>query len=106
MLYILFSLFSVSGFVFFYFNISFDLLVLMSFLFPGTSFSSLLRNGLSKLGVPSEVLEILFKWADEVEDYPKIPEARGAIKANRSEAFFIPLYELLSHLWWNFQANL
>ncbi|KAK8545592.1 hypothetical protein V6N13_066865 [Hibiscus sabdariffa] len=58
-----------------------------------SGFPSQLRNGLSKLGVPSEVLEILFKWID-VEDYPKIPEAKGAIKAIRSEAFFIPLYEL------------
>ncbi|KAK8507483.1 hypothetical protein V6N13_141506 [Hibiscus sabdariffa] len=58
-----------------------------------SGFPSQLRNGLSKLGVPGEVLEILFKWID-VEDYPKIPEAKGAIKAIRSEAFFIPLYEL------------
>ncbi|KAE8733673.1 Protein LUTEIN DEFICIENT 5 [Hibiscus syriacus] len=57
-------------------------------------FPSQLKNGLSKLGVPSEVLEILFKWIDDVEDYPKIPVAKGAIKAIRSEAFFIPLYEL------------
>ncbi|XVF30383.1 hypothetical protein REPUB_Repub16aG0052600 [Reevesia pubescens] len=59
-----------------------------------SGFPSLLRNGLSKLGVPGEVLEILFKWVDDGEDYPKIPEAKGAIKAIRSEAFFIPLYEL------------
>ncbi|KAK2994725.1 hypothetical protein RJ640_002531 [Escallonia rubra] len=49
---------------------------------------------LSKLGVPSEVLEFLSKWTDAGEGYPKIPEAKGAISAIRSEAFFIPLYEL------------
>ncbi|KAM7532134.1 hypothetical protein LguiB_035544 [Lonicera macranthoides] len=59
-----------------------------------TGFQSLLRNGLSKLGVPSEFLESLSKWIDAGEDYPKIPEAKGAISAIRSEAFFIPLYEL------------
>ncbi|XP_017977669.1 PREDICTED: protein LUTEIN DEFICIENT 5, chloroplastic isoform X2 [Theobroma cacao] len=57
-------------------------------------FPSLLRNGLSKLGVPIEVLEVLFKWVDDGGDYPKIPEAKGTIKAIRSEAFFLPLYEL------------
>ncbi|KAK8520031.1 hypothetical protein V6N13_031500 [Hibiscus sabdariffa] len=57
-------------------------------------FPSQLKNGLSKFGVPSEVLEILFKWVDDGVDYPKIPEAKGSIKAIRSEAFFIPLYEL------------
>lgn len=55
---------------------------------------SQLRNGLSKLGVPSGVLDFLSKWVDAGEDYPKIPEAKGAISAIRSEAFFIPLYEL------------
>ncbi|KAK5772740.1 protein LUTEIN DEFICIENT 5, chloroplastic isoform X2 [Gossypium arboreum] len=59
-----------------------------------SGFPSLLKNGLSKIGVPSGVLEILFKGVDDVEDYPKIPEAKGAIQAIRSEAFFIPLYEL------------
>lgn len=49
---------------------------------------------MSKLGVPSELLEILFKWVDDDKDFPKIPEARGVIKAMRSEAFFLPLYEL------------
>lgn len=49
---------------------------------------------MSKLGVPSEFLESLSKWIDAGEDYPKIPEAKGAISAIRSEAFFIPLYEL------------
>ncbi|KAK3026609.1 hypothetical protein RJ639_040146 [Escallonia herrerae] len=59
-------------------------------IFLGTRFQSLL----SKLGVPSEVLEFLSKWTDAGEGYPKIPEAKGAISAIRSEAFFIPLYEL------------
>lgn len=59
-----------------------------------SGFPSLLKNSLSKIGVPSGALEILFKGVDDVEDYPKIPEAKGAIKAIRSEAFFIPLYEL------------
>ncbi|KAJ0015006.1 hypothetical protein Pint_21366 [Pistacia integerrima] len=51
-------------------------------------------NGLSKLGVPREILGVLFDWIDANEDYPKIPEAKGQISAIRSEAFFIPLYEL------------
>ncbi|EEF50061.1 cytochrome P450, putative [Ricinus communis] len=59
-----------------------------------SGFPSILRNGLSKLGVPNETLEFLFKWVDAGEGYPKIPEAKGAISAIRSEAFFIPLYEL------------
>lgn len=61
---------------------------------PGCSFPSQLLDGLSKLGVPSEVLDVLSKWTGGGEDYPKIPEAKGAISAIRSEAFFIPLYEL------------
>ncbi|XP_028091221.1 protein LUTEIN DEFICIENT 5, chloroplastic isoform X1 [Camellia sinensis] len=40
------------------------------------------------------MLEFLFKWIDAPKDYPKIPEAKGAISAIRSEAFFVPLYEL------------
>ncbi|KAK7295160.1 hypothetical protein RJT34_18065 [Clitoria ternatea] len=48
-------------------------------------------RSLEKLGVPNEVLEFLFGW---VEVNPRIPEAKGSIKAIRSEAFFIPLYEL------------
>ncbi|XP_021283103.1 protein LUTEIN DEFICIENT 5, chloroplastic [Herrania umbratica] len=59
-----------------------------------SGFPSLLGNGLLKLGVPIEVLEFLFKWVDDGGDYPKIPEAKGTIKAIRSEAFFLPLYEL------------
>ncbi|KAI4304213.1 hypothetical protein MLD38_039757 [Melastoma candidum] len=56
------------------------------------SFPSQLRNGLSNFGIPAEVLDILFKWVDD--GYPKIPEAKGSIRAVQSEAFFIPLYEL------------
>ncbi|KAL8122351.1 protein LUTEIN DEFICIENT 5, chloroplastic isoform X1 [Apium graveolens] len=59
-----------------------------------SGFPSQLLDGLSKLGVPSEVLDGLSKWIGGGEDYPKIPEAKGAISAIRSEAFFIPLYEL------------
>ncbi|CAN0830358.1 Protein LUTEIN DEFICIENT 5, chloroplastic, partial [Linum grandiflorum] len=59
-----------------------------------SGFPSVVKNGLSKLGVPEGILEVMFKWADAETDYPKIPEAKGAISAIRSEAFFIPLYEL------------
>ncbi|KAK0591922.1 hypothetical protein LWI29_010330 [Acer saccharum] len=59
-----------------------------------SGFPSVLRNGLSKLGFPREILELVFNWVDGNEDYLKIPEAKGSISAIRSEAFFIPLYEL------------
>lgn len=59
-----------------------------------TRFPSQLRTGLSNLGVPKEVLELFFGWVDGNGDYPKIPEAKGSVKAISSEAFFIPLYEL------------
>ncbi|KAL1807970.1 hypothetical protein ACET3Z_024960 [Daucus carota] len=59
-----------------------------------SGFQSQLLDGLAKLGAPSEVLDVLSKWIGASEDYPKIPEAKGAISAIRSEAFFIPLYEL------------
>ncbi|KAJ4842829.1 hypothetical protein Tsubulata_017094 [Turnera subulata] len=52
-----------------------------------------LRNGLSKLGIPSEILDYLFKW-DQANASPQIPEAKGQISAIRSEPFFIPLYRL------------
>lgn len=58
---------------------------------PGIS--STLRTSLSKLGVPEEVLEMFFNWMNGGNS-PKIPEAKGAISAIQSEAFFIPLYEL------------
>ncbi|KAM2052449.1 hypothetical protein FF2_033393 [Malus domestica] len=59
-----------------------------------SGFPSQLKSGLSKVGVPTAILDFLFSWADAPEDYPKIPEAKGAISAIRSEAFFIPLFEL------------
>lgn len=58
------------------------------------SFPSTVKNGLSKLGVPSNVLDLVFDWTGASEDYPKVPEAKGSIQAVRNEAFFIPLYEL------------
>lgn len=51
-------------------------------------------EGLAKVGVPNEVLEFLFGWFEGGGEHPKIPEAKGSIKAVRSVAFFIPLYEL------------
>ncbi|KAF3492481.1 hypothetical protein DY000_02053432 [Brassica cretica] len=59
-----------------------------------SSFPSTVKNGLSKLGVPSNVLDFMFDWTGANEDYPKVPEAKGSIQAVRNEAFFIPLYEL------------
>ncbi|VVA93247.1 unnamed protein product [Arabis nemorensis] len=59
-----------------------------------TSFPSTVKSGLSKLGIPSNVLDFMFDWTGTDEDYPKIPEAKGSIQAVRNEAFFIPLYEL------------
>jgi beta-ring hydroxylase len=52
------------------------------------------KKSLSKLGVPSAILEFLFGWVDAHEECAKIPEAKGSVSAIRSEAFFIPLYEL------------
>ncbi|XP_023552789.1 protein LUTEIN DEFICIENT 5, chloroplastic [Cucurbita pepo subsp. pepo] len=57
-------------------------------------FPSVLRSGLSKMGVPSDILDLLFGFINAQEQYPKIPEAKGSLDAVRSEAFFIPLYEL------------
>lgn len=59
---------------------------------PGSP--ALLKNSLAKVGIPSEILNFLFKWMEVSEDYPKVPEAKGSIRAVQSEAFFIPLYEL------------
>ncbi|EPS59936.1 hypothetical protein M569_14868, partial [Genlisea aurea] len=56
-----------------------------------SGFVSQLKNGLSKLGLPKEVLEFMLNFTDESS---RIPEAKGSIKAIRSEPFFIPLYEL------------
>uniref|UniRef100_A0A2N9F308 Cytochrome P450 n=1 Tax=Fagus sylvatica TaxID=28930 RepID=A0A2N9F308_FAGSY len=59
-----------------------------------SGFPSVVKRSLSKLGVPSAILEFLLSWVDAHEECLKIPEAKGAIGAMRSEAFFIPLYEL------------
>lgn len=59
-----------------------------------SGFPSVVKRSLSKLGVPSAILEFLLSWVDAHEECLKIPEAKGAIGAIRSEAFFIPLYEL------------
>lgn len=58
------------------------------------SFPSTVKNGLSKVGIPSNVLDFMFDWTGSDEDYLKVPEAKGSIQAVRNEAFFIPLYEL------------
>ena len=54
----------------------------------------MLKKSLLKVGLPNEVVEFLLGWAEGHGDYPRIPEAKGSLKAIRSEAFFIPLYEL------------
>ncbi|XP_015073955.1 protein LUTEIN DEFICIENT 5, chloroplastic [Solanum pennellii] len=56
-----------------------------------SGFPSLLKNGLSKLGVPKEFLEF---FSRRTGNYPRIPEAKGSIGAIRDEPFFMPLYEL------------
>lgn len=56
------------------------------------SFQSQLKNGLSKLGLPKEIVEFIINVTGG--DYLKIPEAKGSIGAIRNEAFFVPLYEL------------
>ena len=66
----------------------------MVFLVVVTRFASQLRNGLSKLGISKEILEVLFSWVVGSGNYPKIPDAKGSVKAVQNEAFFIPLYEL------------
>ncbi|GMH13075.1 hypothetical protein Nepgr_014916 [Nepenthes gracilis] len=59
-----------------------------------SGFPSALRNNLSKLGVRQDILNFIFQWFSDRDECPKIPEAKGAIKAIRTEPFFIPLYEL------------
>lgn len=59
-----------------------------------SGFPSVLKNSLLKLGVPKDILEFLFGKKGAADDYPKVPEAKGSVGAIRSEAFFIPLYEL------------
>ncbi|CAA0841109.1 Protein LUTEIN DEFICIENT 5- chloroplastic [Striga hermonthica] len=56
------------------------------------SFLSKLRNGLSKMGLPDQVINFILNGGPE--EYLKIPEARGDIRAISSEPFFIPLFEL------------
>ncbi|XP_075495211.1 protein LUTEIN DEFICIENT 5, chloroplastic-like [Primulina tabacum] len=58
------------------------------------SFQSQTRNNLLKFGVPEELLDFIFNLTGGSIDYPRIPEAKGSISAIRSEAFFVPLYEL------------
>ncbi|KAL5538638.1 hypothetical protein UlMin_042643 [Ulmus minor] len=59
-----------------------------------SGFPPQLKTALSKLGVPKEIVNFLFGWGDGGAEYPKIPEAKGSVRAVQSEAFFIPLYEL------------
>lgn len=59
-----------------------------------SSFPLKLKNDLSKLGVPLDILNFLFKPFEDYEKFSRIPEARGQIAAVRNEAFFVPLYEL------------
>ncbi|XP_073314389.1 protein LUTEIN DEFICIENT 5, chloroplastic-like [Primulina huaijiensis] len=58
------------------------------------SFQSQTKNKLLKFGVPEELLDFIFNLSGGSLDYPRIPEAKGSISAIRSEAFFVPLYEL------------
>lgn len=58
------------------------------------SFKSQFKDGLSKLGLPKEIIEFIVNVTGGSADYPKIPEAKGSIGAIRNEPFFIPLYEL------------
>lgn len=51
----------------------------------------MLRRGLSRIGVPRGVLELL---PESREAFPKIPNAKGSVNAIRGEAFFLPLYQL------------
>ncbi|KAK4480224.1 hypothetical protein RD792_013286, partial [Penstemon davidsonii] len=65
------------------------------FIVEESSFQSQLKNNLSKLGVPKEVLEFVFSFAGGPEDdHPRIPEAKGSAKIIGGEPFFIPLYKL------------
>lgn len=57
-------------------------------------FQSQMKNKLLKFGVPEELLDFVFNLTGGSLGYPRIPEAKGSISAIRSEAFFVPLYEL------------
>ncbi|KNA19445.1 hypothetical protein SOVF_061630 [Spinacia oleracea] len=59
-----------------------------------SSFSMKLRNNLSKLGLPSNILDFVIKPFEDYEKFSQIPEAKGDIAAIQSDAFFLPLYEL------------
>ncbi|CAN1813792.1 Protein LUTEIN DEFICIENT 5, chloroplastic [Linum perenne] len=63
-----------------------------------SGFPFVVKNGLAKLGVPEGVLDVMFKWADAKMDYPKIPEAKGAISAIRSEGWGSAIDEMLTLL--------
>ncbi|XP_057515402.1 protein LUTEIN DEFICIENT 5, chloroplastic [Amaranthus tricolor] len=53
-----------------------------------------LRKNLSKLAIPTPILDFIFKPFEDYEKFSRIPEAKGEIAAIRSEAFFLPLYDL------------
>lgn len=59
-----------------------------------SSFQSQMKNKLLKFGVPEELLDFIVNLTGGSLDYPSIPEAKGSVSAIRSEAFFVPLYEL------------
>lgn len=59
-----------------------------------SSFPLKLRNNLSKLGIPTSILDFVLKPFEDYVKYSQIPEAKGEIAAIQSEAFFLPLYEL------------
>ncbi|GFP95752.1 protein lutein deficient 5 chloroplastic [Phtheirospermum japonicum] len=63
---------------------------------PSNSFASQLQNGLLKMGLPKQVLDLIFNFTGGPDNYLKIPEARGDIRAISSEPFFIPLFELFT----------
>ncbi|XP_075485807.1 protein LUTEIN DEFICIENT 5, chloroplastic-like isoform X1 [Primulina tabacum] len=58
------------------------------------SFQPQMKKMLLKFGVPEELLDFIFNLTGGSLDYPRIPEAEGSISDIRSEAFFVPLYEL------------
>lgn len=64
------------------------------YLFVDDRFQSQVKNKLLKFGVPEELLDFVFNLTGGSLGYPRIPEAKGSISAIRSEAFFVPLYEL------------
>ena len=91
-LYLRYKFISLMGLNLFFFFLGLLFISLSFVLDP--SFPSVVKKSLSKLGVPSAILEFLLSWVDAHEECLKIPQAKGAMGAIRSEAFFIPLYEL------------